>query len=67
MPLMPAIVEQNIFYKQHVGQCIFTAVENLLGLDSQMAPKVTGMLIELPIEEVRIFLQDYQVLSVRVK
>ena len=63
MAILPAIVQENIFYKQHVGTCIFPFVESILGLEAQKAPKVTGMLLELQIEEVRKFMQDYACLQ----
>lgn len=63
MAILPAIVDQNPFYKQHVGKCIFPFVQAMLCLDSRAAPKVTGMLIELPIDEIRAFMQNYETLS----
>lgn len=63
MAILPAIVDQNPFYKQHVGKCIFPFVKEMLCLESNFAPKVTGMLLELPISEVRAFMQNYESLS----
>lgn len=42
-----AIVEMNPTYKQTVGSTIFEFVTKLVG--PQFAPKITGMLIDLPI------------------
>lgn len=66
MAILPAIVEENIFYKQHVGTCIFPFVKEMLGLEAHRAPKITGMLIDLPIGQVRDFMQDYERLAIWV-
>lgn len=56
LPLIGAVVVQNPQYKNQVGEAIYEFVEQLAG---ENAPKVTGMLIDLPIEEIRQFMQDY--------
>ena len=34
---------------------------------SEAAPKVTGMLIDLPIDEIKAYLQDYGMFGVKVQ
>jgi Poly-adenylate binding protein, unique domain len=50
MPIYAAITEINPSYKQIVGSTIFEFVTRLAG--QQYAPKITGMLIDLPIVEI---------------
>lgn len=46
--LLPSLVPNNKVYKQKVGECIFPFVGNLA--PKNRVPKITGMLIELPLE-----------------
>jgi len=39
------------------GECIYFDVEEIIG--KEFAPKITGMLIALPMEDIRAFLYDY--------
>jgi len=55
--LLPAIVEENPNYKNQVGEFIYYHVEKIA--TEQHAPKITGMIIELPIDEVKNCLYDY--------
>jgi len=48
-----------------VGEFIFEYVEKLVG--ETKAPKITGMLIDLPIEEIQGYLQDFSKLEEKVK
>ena len=46
----------NPNYKHQVGEVIFEFVEKVLedkGVQEDRAPKITGMLIDLPIEEIK--------------
>ncbi len=65
VPLIPAVVPQNGNYKHQVGEVIFEFVEKIAGEDK--APKITGMLIDLPIEEIRQYLQFYEKLEEKVR
>mmetsp|Transcript_44207 Transcript_44207/g.32194 ORF Transcript_44207/g.32194 Transcript_44207/m.32194 type:complete len:122 (+) Transcript_44207:269-634(+) len=56
MPLLPAVVPQNPNLKPMIGECIYEFVEQIVG--ETQAPKITGMLIDLPIEEVRTYMMD---------
>lgn len=63
--IIPAVTERNMQYKQQVGTVIFDFVVKLVG--DQLAPKITGMLIDLPINEIWQYLQQYEILVTRVK
>jgi len=45
--LLPSVMERNPYLKEQVGQCIYDFVQKIIGVDK--APKITGMLIELPV------------------
>lgn len=47
----------NPNYKTQVGEFIYEHVEQLAGED--FAPKITGMLIDLPIPEIQGYVTDY--------
>jgi hypothetical protein len=63
--LLPAVVKANPNYKNQVGEFIFEYVERIAG--EQKAPKITGMLIDLPIEEIQGYLQDYSKLEEKIR
>jgi len=63
--LLPAVTKSNPNYKNQVGEFIFEYVEKIAG--EQKAPKITGMLIDLPIEEIQAYLQDFSKLEEKVK
>lgn len=65
MPIINAIVPNNPAYQQIVGSNIFSFVQQMVG--PELAPKITGMLIDLPIHEIRLYMQDYKILVERVK
>lgn len=55
--LLQAVIPTNPNYKSQVGEFIYEFVERETGED--MAPKITGMLIDLPINDIREYLVDY--------
>ncbi len=61
---MPAIVPENGNLKQMVGEFVYTYVEKLVG--EANAPKITGMLIDLPLEEIKMYLYDFNRLYMKV-
>lgn len=65
MQLKPGVIPQNPGYKQNVGEEIFEFVETIVGQDN--APKVTGMLIDLPIADIHKYLQDYKSFEEKVR
>ena len=54
---LPVVVPENPNLKQFVGEFIYEFVEQIIG--EERAPKVTGMLIDLPIEEIKGYLYDF--------
>lgn len=64
MPIYAAITEINPSYKQTVGSTIFEFVTKLVG--PQFAPKITGMLIDLPIVEIQRYVTNFDLLAQRV-
>lgn len=65
MPILPAILSENPNYQQIVGSCIFPNVQTVCG--PELAPKITGMLIDLPITEIHAFMKDYYVMIERIR
>jgi hypothetical protein len=62
--ILPAVVQGNPHYKSQVGEFIFEFVEEIAGEEN--APKITGMLIDLPIEEIRGYLVNFHKLTEKV-
>lgn len=54
---LPAVVPENPNYKSIVGEFIYEYVEKFVG--DVRAPKITGMLIDLPIDEIKGYLYDF--------
>lgn len=54
----------NPTYKNQVGEFIYEYVEQIAG--DEFAPKITGMLIDLPIPEIVGFVTDYFKLQSKV-
>jgi len=63
--VLPAAHPQNPNYKSQVGEFIYDYVEKLSS--ETHAPKITGMLIDLPIPEIHAYLRDFNSLSIKVK
>jgi len=61
---LPAVVAENPNYKGIVGEFIYEYVEKLVG--DQRAPKITGMLIDLPIDEIKSYLYDFSQLYKKI-
>jgi hypothetical protein len=56
-PIIPGVTETNPIAKDIVGERIYEFVVEIIG--EEKAPKVTGMLIDLPLEEIREYLGDF--------
>jgi hypothetical protein len=52
--LLPSVQERNPYLKEHVGHLIYDYVQKIIGVDK--APKITGMLIELPVAQIKEYL-----------
>jgi len=62
--ILPAVKENNPFLKEQVGSLIYDYVQMMVG---DRAPKITGMLIELSIAQIREYLTTFQALQTRVE
>lgn len=61
--ILNAIVPENPAYKDQVGTVLYEYVNHLVGAK---APKITGMLIDLPINDIQLILQNYDLFKTRV-
>ena len=61
--ILPAIIPDNPNYKDQVGTVLYEFVAQLVG---PQAPKITGMLIDLPINDIQLILQNYDLFKTRV-
>jgi len=62
--LIPAVNPANPHYKGQVGEFIYEFVEKIAG--EEKAPKITGMLIDLPIGEIQAYLVDFGKLQIKI-
>lgn len=62
--LIPSVVERNPYLKNQVGNLIFDYVCLIIGPDK--APKITGMLIELPVPQMKQYLSSFEALQMKV-
>merc|ERR1719313_1231366 len=63
--LIPACVPNNPHLQEQVGQCIYDFIHQLVG--PEQAPKITGMLIDLPVDQQKQFLLSYENLQTKVQ
>ena len=63
--IVNAVVPENPNYKDQVGTCLYEFITHIVG--PTKAPKVTGMLIDLPIDDVKLIMQDWSLLNTRVQ
>lgn len=61
--IISAVVPENPNYKDQVGTVLYEYITQIVG---PKAPKVTGMLIDLPIEDIKLIMQDWSLLNTRV-
>ena len=61
---LPSVDERNPMMKDQVGNCIYEFVVEIVG--QTKAPKITGMLINLPIEQIKQFMKSHDVLMMKV-
>jgi len=62
--LIPSVQERNPYVKEQVGQTIYDYVQMICG--PEKAPKVTGMLIQLPLDQIKQYLGSFDFLQMRV-
>lgn len=65
MKLLPSITERNPYMKEQVGTHIFEFVQMIAG--PKQTPKITGMLIELPIPQIHQYMSSFEALQMRVE
>jgi len=63
--LLPSVSERNPYLKEQVGHLIYDFVQGIIGVDK--APKITGMLIELPVTQIKEYLTSYEGLEMKVR
>ena len=63
--LLPSVQERNKNLKDQVGHLIYDYVTMMMG--PEKSPKITGMLIELPIAQIKQYMQSYEALQMRVE
>jgi hypothetical protein len=62
--ILPAVDERNPHLKGQVGECIYDFIVEMIGSD--LAPKITGMLIDLPVNQIKQYLSSYDALYMKV-
>jgi len=62
--LLPSVTERNVYLKDQVGQAIYEFVSMMVPADR--APKITGMLIELPIDQIKVYMSSLEALRAKV-
>ena len=63
--LTSAVTPHNPNYKQQVGDFIYDYVENIVG--EEKAPKITGMLINIHFDEIKLYLVDFNRLQLKIQ
>jgi len=63
--LLPSVTERNPYLKDQVGQVIFQFVNMMVQPDR--APKITGMLIELPVDQIKAYMANLDALRAKVQ
>ena len=58
--MLPNINPENTHLRNYVGEFIYEYVEYTIG--EEQAPKITGMIIDLPCTDIKSFLYDFYVL-----
>lgn len=59
------MTERNPYLKDQVGHLIYDYVLMIMGPDK--APKITGMLIELPVQQIKQYLSSLEALTLKVQ
>lgn len=63
--LLPSVTERNPYLKDQVGQVIFEFVNMMV--PPERAPKITGMLIELPVDQIKAYMASLDALRAKVQ
>ena len=62
--LLPSVTEKNPYLREQTGQAIFEFVTMFVG--KERAPKITGMLIELPVDQIKSYMSSLDALQSKV-
>ena len=62
--IINAVVPENPNYKDQVGTILYEYIQQIVG---PKAPKVTGMIIDLPIIDIKLIMQDWELFNTRVQ
>jgi len=62
--IIGSVQERNPHLKETVGHLIYSYVEGIVGTNK--APKITGMLIELPVAQIKQYMLSFEALQHRV-
>ena len=63
--ILPSCTDRNPYMKEQVGSAIFEFVNLIVA--PEKAPKITGMLIELPVEQIKSYLSSFEAFQAKVK
>ena len=63
--VIPNMVKENPYHKDLAGCVFYDYVKTILS--QEKASKVTGMLIDLPIEDIKDMMSDWRLFELRVK
>lgn len=63
--LLPSVTPRNPYLKERVGEAIFPFIKTLVNIER--VPKITGMLIELPVEQMKLYMSSFENLQSKVK
>jgi polyadenylate-binding protein len=63
--LLPSVTERNPYLREKVGEAIFPFIRSMVG--NERAPKITGMLIELPVEQIKAYMSNFDNFHCKVK
>lgn len=63
--ILPAMVQENPNHKEQAGTVFFNFVTKIVG--TEKAPKITGMLIDLQLQDIKQMMTDWQFFNTRVR
>lgn len=63
--ILPAMIPENPNHKEQAGTVFYEFVIKVVG--NEMAPKITGMLIDLNINDIKQMMGDYNLFTTRVR
>ena len=63
--ILPAMIPENPNHKEQAGTVFYEFVIKVVG--NEMAPKITGMLIDLPLQDIKQMMQDWNLFQTRVR